>query len=155
MQVIAALDADVLVLTAVDYDHDLVALRAFADALEQVGQPYPHLFATLPNTGMATGLDLDGNGKLGEARDAMGYGRFAGQAGMAVLSRLPIDTEQMRDFSGFLWRDLPGNLMPPDTPKRDRGDTASVHHRPLGSAGSACRWCIAPAVDLVCNAPRL
>jgi hypothetical protein len=31
---------------------------------------------------------------------------------MAVLSRLPLDTTAARDFSGFLWRDLPGALLP-------------------------------------------
>jgi hypothetical protein len=34
---------------------------------------------------------------------------------MAVLSRLPIDSEAARDFSGFLWRDLPGALIPEGT----------------------------------------
>ena len=110
--VIAALDADVLVLTAVDYDYGLVALAALADRLATVGAPYPYRFALRPNTGLATGLDLDGNGYLGDARDAQGYGRFAGEAGMAVLSRLPIMAAQARDFSGYLWRDLPGALLP-------------------------------------------
>jgi hypothetical protein len=31
---------------------------------------------------------------------------------MAILSRLPIDTGAARDFSGFLWRDLSGALIP-------------------------------------------
>ncbi len=57
-----------------------------------------------------TDLDLDGDGRLREADDAQGWGLFAGQNGMAVLSRLPIDTLTARDFSGFLWRDLPGTL---------------------------------------------
>ncbi|EEW26896.1 endonuclease/exonuclease/phosphatase family protein [Rhodobacter ferrooxidans] len=116
VQVVTALDADVLVLTAVDYDLDLVALSAFADLLAQAGAPYPYRFALRPNTGRATGLDLDGNGFPGDARDAQGYGRFAGEAGMAVLSRLPIDTASARDFSGFLWRDLPGALLPDPFP---------------------------------------
>jgi hypothetical protein len=108
VQVIAQADADVLLLTGVDFDYNLVALGALNDALGQHG--YAHLFALPPNSGMATGFDLDGNGRLGEARDAMGYGRFAGAEGMAVLSRLPIGT--VTDLSGMLWRDLPGNVAP-------------------------------------------
>jgi len=76
------------------------------------GPHYPFVFALRPNTGMATGLDMDGNGKLGEARDAQGYGRFNGQGGLALLSNLPIETEAVRDFSAFLWRNLPGAILP-------------------------------------------
>lgn len=101
VSLIATLDADVLLLTNVDYDMDLVALKAL-----DLG--YPHLFALRPNTGMATGLDLDGDGRLGGPRDAQGFGFFAGDGGMAVLSRWPVG--KVRDFSGFLWRDLPDGL---------------------------------------------
>ena len=111
VQVVVALRADVLVLTGFDYDLDQVALAAFCDALAAKGVSYPYRFAAKPNTGVATGLDLDGDGLLGGAGDAQGWGRFLGQGGMAVLSRLPIRTGEMRDFSGFLWRDLPGALL--------------------------------------------
>lgn len=113
--VIAELDADVLLLTGIDYDLRGAALSALAARLAAAGAPYPHQMALRPNTGIATGLDLDGNGKRGEPRDAQGYGRFAGQAGMAVLSRLPIGAAV--DYSAYLWADLPGNLMPPGTPE--------------------------------------
>ena len=114
LQVIAALNADVLLLTSVDYDRGLVALGLLQDRLAQMGRPYPHLFALRPNTGMQSGLDLDADGRLGEPEDAQGWGRFAGEAGMAILSRLPVEGEA-RDFSAFLWADLPGNLIPPGT----------------------------------------
>ena len=110
--VIAALDADVLLLTAIDYDLGQAALTALADRLAAAGAGYPYRLALRPNTGVATGLDLDGNGQLGDARDAQGYGRFAGEAGMAVLSRLPILAGDARDFSGLLWKDLPRALLP-------------------------------------------
>jgi hypothetical protein len=108
--VIAAADADVLLILGLDYDMDLKALGALADRVAAQGVVYAHRFALRPNTGMATGLDLDGNGRLGEARDAQGYGRFAGQGGMAVLSRLPLGAA--RDVSDLLWRDLPGAILP-------------------------------------------
>lgn len=116
VQVIAALDADVLLLTGIDYDAQGEALNELAARLAQSGSPYPYRLPLRPNTGLPTGLDLDGNGKRGEARDAQGYGRFAGQAGMAILSRLPIDPAGLQDYSAFLWSDLPDHLMPPDSP---------------------------------------
>ena len=113
MAVIGAVRPDILLLQGFDWDLDLVALTAFRDQLAAGGGPlYPYLFAPRPNSGLATGLDMDGNGRLNQPRDAQGYGRFTGQGGMALLSSLPIDTEAARDFSAFLWRDLPGALLP-------------------------------------------
>jgi hypothetical protein len=110
IRVMAALDADVILLTAFDYDRGGVALGLLADRLTDAGIAYPHRFAFRPNTGLQTGLDVDGNGRTGDPRDAQGFGLYSGQGGMAVLSRLPIDPEAARDFSGLLWRDLPGSL---------------------------------------------
>lgn len=115
VRVLAALDADVLLLTAVDYDLDAVALGLLADKLAAAGSPYPHRLALRPNTGLQTGLDVDGNGLLGDPGDAQGWGLFSGQGGMAILSRLPIDDTGVRDFSTFLWRDLPGARIPDGT----------------------------------------
>lgn len=110
--IVAVIDAvapDVLVLTDFDYDYDGLALDAFASALPD---DYPYRFARMPNAGRASGLDIDGNGRSGEARDALGYGRFAGDGGLAVLSRYPFDTEGFTDFSDLLWRDLPDAVLP-------------------------------------------
>jgi hypothetical protein len=115
IRVMAVLDADVILLTSVDYDRGSVALDLLADLLTAAGAPYPHRLSFRPNTGMPTGFDLDGNGRPGEPRDAQGYGLFSGQGGMAILSRLPLDSEGAQDHSGFLWRDLPDSLMPEDT----------------------------------------
>ena len=112
VRVLVALDADVILLTAVDYDRGGVALGLLADRLAAAGLSYPHRFALRPNTGMQTGLDVDGNGRLGDPQDAQGWGLFSGQGGMAVLSRLPVDAGAARDFSAVLWRDLPGALLP-------------------------------------------
>jgi Endonuclease/Exonuclease/phosphatase family len=112
--VITRADADVILLTDLDFDHDHLALNLLADALAAAGAPYPYRFALAPNSGVFTGLDLDGNGRRAEARDAMGYGRFAGDGGMAILSRLPFATAAAQDMTPLLWRDLPGALLPPD-----------------------------------------
>jgi hypothetical protein len=103
---------DILVLTQFDHDADLAALGAFAAALAARGTDLPHHFAALPNSGMPTGLDMDGDGTLGQPRDAQGYGRFAGAGGLAILARWPIDAGLVRDLSATLWRDLPGAVLP-------------------------------------------
>ena len=112
INVISWVSPDILVLQKFDYDHDLKALTAFSEVLEDAGTAYPYLFAGMPNAGMATGLDLDGDGCTGDASDAQGFGRFAGNGGMAVMSKLPLQTDDMRDFSDFLWKDLPGENQP-------------------------------------------
>ena len=61
---------------------------------------------------MRTGLDMTGDGRNDSADDTQGYGEFRGAKALAVLSRLPIAQAQARDFSGFLWRDLPHALLP-------------------------------------------
>lgn len=110
VRVLVALDADVILLTAFDYDRGGVAMGLLADRLATAGSPYPHRFAFRPNTGMQTGFDVDGDRRTGDPRDAQGFGLFSGHGGMAVLSRLPVDEAAARDFSGFLWKDLPGGL---------------------------------------------
>ena len=112
IRIIARNAPDILVLQRVDYDYHLHALAALRDALSVAGVDYPHIFALRPNSGQQTGLDMDGDGRSGEARDAQGYGEFAGQGGMAVLSRFPIAADQVQDFSDKLWQDMPDALLP-------------------------------------------
>ena len=118
--VLAALDADVVLLVGLDWDARLAALDALAGRLDAAGAAYPHRLALRPNTGQPTGLDLDRNGHLGEARDAQGWGRFPGEGGMALLSRLPIDGAAVQDYSALLWADLPGADLPPGMPAAER-----------------------------------
>ena len=111
-EIVAHIAPDILLLTEFDYDHGLAALSAFAELTGSLGQPYPHRFALMPNSGMATELDLDGDGHRFQARDAQGYGHFSGDGGLALLSVHPIDTEAVQDFSDLLWQHLPGAEMP-------------------------------------------
>jgi hypothetical protein len=136
IRVLAALDADVILLTSIDYDRGGVALGLLAEQLKIAGVDYPHRFAFRPNTGMQTGFDIDGNGRLGDARDAQGFGLFSGHSGMAILSRLPVDTTAARDFSAFLWRDLPGSLSddPPDLAAVQRLATTGYWDVPVETA---------------------
>jgi hypothetical protein len=124
-QVIAATAPDVILLTGFDWDLDGQALAAFQQVLADQGHPMPHSFAPQGNRGLQTGLDLDGNGRLGQARDAQGYGDFTGSAGLAILSRLPIG--QVTDYTTTLWRDMAGNTMP-DTATADVQRLSSSSH---------------------------
>ncbi len=110
--VIAHVAPDAVLLTKIDYDHGLHALHAFADLIRAQGHDLPHAFALRPNGGWRTGIDMTGDGRADTADDAQGYGAFAGAGGMAILSRLELDAAAVRDFSGFLWRDLPGARLP-------------------------------------------
>lgn len=116
LAVLVRLDADILVLTAVDHDPALLALHALARRLADQGLVYPHLHAPRPNSGQPTGHDVNGNGTIHDPADAQGWGRFPGAGGSAILSRLPLLADRATDHSAFLWRDLPGHLMPPTDP---------------------------------------
>ena len=68
---------------------------------------YPYHFSAPVNTGVDSGLDLDGDGKTGGPGDNWGFGRFPGQYGMLVLSRYPLMEDRSRTFQNFLWSDMP------------------------------------------------
>lgn len=80
-------------------------------------------FAPTSNTGVISGWDLDQNGKIcsiedqGErpyGSDSWGYGEFPGKYAMAVLVRkdLVVDTESIRTFQNFKWKDMPHAMIP-------------------------------------------
>jgi endonuclease/exonuclease/phosphatase family metal-dependent hydrolase len=111
-RVIAEAKPDILALQGIDWDHDYKAVDALAEVLSDAGVSYPHRISLQPNTGMATGLDMDGDGRLGGPGDAQGFGYYTGQGGMAVLSRHPF--ADVRDLSALLWQDLPDAFLPVD-----------------------------------------
>lgn len=82
---------DILLLNEFDHDHQNLALTAFREALNHgdSGIEYPYFFAPAGNEGHPSFLDLDGDGETGEWADALGFGRFRGGEGMALLSRYP------------------------------------------------------------------
>lgn len=112
LETLSAAKADVLVLQGIDWDLDARAVQSLQRNLSQNGTPYPYRMAPRPNRGLPSGFDLNGNGRRGDPQDAIGYGRFTGQNGLAILSRHPIAANQMQDFTASLWADLPGALLP-------------------------------------------
>lgn len=101
---------DIVLLQEVDYDP---TGQTYADLQRNyLAKPhngsepirYPHVYAPPVNTGQPSGLDLDGDGKLGGPGDALGYGNYPGHYGMVVLSKYPIDTESVRSFRELRWQ---------------------------------------------------
>jgi endonuclease/exonuclease/phosphatase family protein len=133
LAVIAFADADVLALQGIDYDLTGEALARLAKAAG-----YPHHFALRPNTGLPTGLDMDGDGRLGGPRDAQGYGRFSGQGGMAILSRFPIDADGVQDLSHVLWVDVPD----PSLPTSDGVPFPSVEAQAVQRLSTTGHWIV-------------
>ncbi|MEZ5274876.1 MAG: endonuclease/exonuclease/phosphatase family protein [Opitutaceae bacterium] len=111
---------DIVLINEFDHDPDGIALAGFQTHYLGIGQggeepiDYPYHFAAAVNTGVPTGVDLNGDGKLTPGNDSFGWGVFPGQYGMVVLSRYPIDLEGIRTFQNFLWKDMPGALLPVD-----------------------------------------
>ena len=109
---------DIVVLNEFDYGQGYNAADLFNEhylAKSWNGQQsiqYPYSYSGPVNTGVDSGLYLDGNGRTGEPQDAWGYGSFPGQYGMLVLSRFPIRQEAARTFRHFPWSALPAAQRP-------------------------------------------
>lgn len=104
-----------------EFDYAPGAADAFRRNYLEVGQRgarplrLPYRYVAPVNTGVASGLDLDNDGTVGGGNDAYGFGLFPGQYGMVVYSRYPIDVRRARTFQHFLWKDMPGALLPDDS----------------------------------------
>ena len=119
-EIIQRVRPDVLLINEFDFDAVGVSAQEFQDNYLSVAHGdadpinYPHHFVAPSNTGIPSGFDLDNNGSVGGPNDAFGFGFFPGQFGMAVYSMFPIDIEAIRTFQLFLWKDMPGALLPDD-----------------------------------------
>jgi endonuclease/exonuclease/phosphatase family metal-dependent hydrolase len=104
------------VLLVNEFDFAPAAVDLFRDNYLEVGQngaepiEYPYAFIAPSNTGVPSGFDLNNDGAVGGPDDALGFGAFAGQYGMLVLSRFPLG--ETRTFQRFRWQDLPGARIP-------------------------------------------
>jgi endonuclease/exonuclease/phosphatase family metal-dependent hydrolase len=108
---------DILLINEFDYDAKHESLKLFQEKYLGVDQraekaiQYRYSYTASVNTGVPSGLDLDGNGSTGPA-DAFGFGYFPGQYGMAILSKYPIQDSKIRTFQKFLWQDMPKAQLP-------------------------------------------
>ena len=124
--VIQRVRPQLLLLNEFDYDDahraaDLFQQRYLAVAQPGGGEPlhYPYRYLAPVNTGVQSGLDLDNNGEIGgsgrnRGNDAWGYGLHPGQYGMLVLSKHPIEADQVRSFRLLPWAAMPGARRPID-----------------------------------------
>jgi hypothetical protein len=115
-EVVQRVRPDVLLVN--EFDFDPAAVSLFHDNFLQVSQngaapiKYRYSYIAPSNTGIPSGKDLDNSGTVGGPNDAFGFGFFPGQFGMVVYSKHPILVDQVRTFQLFLWKDMPGNLIP-------------------------------------------
>jgi hypothetical protein len=109
---------DVLLINEFDYDAAGVSVREFQDNYLSVGHSdadpivYPFRLAVASNTGIPSERDLDKSGSVGGPGDAFGFGFFPGQFAFVVYSIFPIVYDDVRNFQEFLWKDMPGALLP-------------------------------------------
>jgi hypothetical protein len=144
---------EVLLVNEFDFDADGEALRLFQENYLSVPHngaapiEYPYRFTAPSNTGIPSGFDLDNNGSVGGPNDAFGFGFFPGQFGMAVYSQHPILESQIRTFQTFLWKDMPGALLPDDPRTAAPADWYSEEELDVFRLSSKSHWDVPVSVD--------
>lgn len=158
-EIIQRIRPDVLLINEFDYyaptaDHpDGPLVDAFRDNYLAIGHNgtdpinYPYAFVAESNTGISSGFDLNnngvtdttpGDGSYGD--DSLGFGLFPGQFGMAVLSMYPINTDEIRTFQHFLWKDMPGAMLPDDPATAAPADWYSPAELGIFRLSSKSHW---------------
>jgi 3-phytase/alkaline phosphatase D len=124
-EIIQRVNPDVVLINEFDFDAAAEAAQLFQQNYLGVSQSgvdpveYPYVYVAPSNTGIPSGFDFNNNGSTSDPDDAYGFGFYPGQFGMVLYSKYPIATEQVRTFQTFLWKDMPGALLPddPNTPQ--------------------------------------
>ncbi len=127
-EIVQRVRPDVLLVNEFDFDAAGRAADLFQRNYLSVGQSgaepirYAYRFTAPSNTGVASGFDLNNDGRTvtqpgqpGYGDDSLGFGEFPGQYGMVVYSRYPILRSAIRTFQEFRWKDMPGAALPTDT----------------------------------------
>jgi len=143
-ETIQRVDPDVVLINEFDYAPEAVDL--FRDHYLEVGQhgaapvEFPYAFIAPSNTGVPSGFDLNNNGQVSGGDDAFGFGLFPGQYGMVVYSKYPILTDRARTFQHFLWKDMPGALLPDDPATPGPADWYSPEEQAAFRLSSKSHW---------------
>ena len=131
-EIIQRVRPDILLLNEFDYQSNQQALKLFQSKYLSRGQnfsqspqgpakpiEFAYSYTAASNTGQPSGFDLDRDGvvqsRTGSRQyggDCWGFGQYPGQYAMAILSRYPINSEQLRTFQHFRWRDMPEARLP-------------------------------------------
>jgi len=151
-EIIQRVRPDVLLINEFDYyaptaEHpDGPLVDAFRDNYLEMAHngaapiDYPYAFVAESNTGIPSGFDLNNNGVVAGGDDAFGFGFFPGQFGMAVLSMHPIRYDEIRTFQHFLWKDMPGALLPDDPATAGPADWYSPAELEVFRLSSKSHW---------------
>ena len=138
-ETIQRVDPDIILINEFDYEANATAVGLFRTNYLEVphngAQPvsYPYSWSGSVNTGVPSGYDLDGDGSTTGPSDAWGFGKFPGQYGFVVYSKYPIKNDQVRSFQHFLWKDMPGALLPTTSDGTGWYSDEVLQHFPLSS----------------------
>ncbi|CAN5833550.1 endonuclease/exonuclease/phosphatase family protein [soil metagenome] len=145
-EIIQRVRPDVLLLN--EFDYDPAAVDLFRDNYLEVehngARPirYRYSYIDESNTGVLPDaeVDFDNNGAFALPGDGFGFGFFPGQFGMLVLSKYPIKQHRVRTFREFLWKDMPGALLPDDPTTDEPGDYYSDAELDVFRLSSKSHW---------------
>ncbi len=152
-EIIQRVDPDVLLINEFDFDEAGEAVRLFREnylSVSQNGAPpieFEYAFSAPSNTGIPSGFDFDNNGSIGGPNDAFGFGSFPGQFGMVVYSKYPIAEAHVRTFQQFLWKDMPGALLPDDAATPEPNDWYSEEELAVFRLSSKSHWDVPIDID--------
>lgn len=129
-EIIQRVAPDVILLNEFDFDAGEIAINSFKSQYLEVSQngatpiTYPYHYVNISNTGVQPETEgdpdcdfndpafgCDAGSANDDPEDAYGFGNYSGAFGMAILSKYPIDTANIRTFRKFLWKDMPGALL--------------------------------------------
>jgi hypothetical protein len=135
---------DVLLVNEFDFDPQALELfqENYLSRSHNGSRPihYRYAYIAPSNTGVPSGFDLDNSGTVGGPNDAFGFGFFPGQFGMAVYSMYPIHYSKVRTFQEFLWKDMPGALLPDDPNTAAPADWYSPEELAVFRLSSKSHW---------------
>lgn len=158
-EIIQRVNPNVMLINEFDYVPDGVAATLFQQNYLGIDQNtlglsgaasatnFPYRFTAPSNTGVSSGFDLNNDGRVvqtpganGYGDDSLGFGAFPGQYGMAVFSKYPILYDQIRTFQDFLWKDMPGALLPDDASTTEPADFYSQDELAIFRLASKSFW---------------
>ena len=147
-EIIQRVRPDVLLINEFDFDAVGLAAQGFQDNYLSVAHGdadpivYPYHYVAPSNTGIFSGFDLDTSCAAGDfvPNDSFGFGFFPGQFGMVVYSMFPIDFDAVRTFQLFLWKDMPGALLPDDPAFPGPADWYSPEELEVFRLSSKSHW---------------
>lgn len=145
-EIIQRTNPDVVLINEFDFVASGLAADLFRENYLELSQNgaapvyYPYVYLAPSNTGIPSGFDFDNNGVVGGPEDAYGFGEFPGQFAMVLFSKYEILTDEVRTFQRFLWKDMPGNLLPDDPSTLEPADWYSPAEEDAFRLSSKSHW---------------